>query len=150
MSQRVRAVARDERGSVAPLIVGFATILLMTIAVVVDASAAFLERQGLATLAEGAALQGADLGAEGSEVYDGGLGEEPLVLSEGSARAAVATYLRDVGAYADHPGLGVSVSVTGTRVEVRLTAPAEFPLTVPGLPAGARVTGSGSAIADPE
>ncbi len=139
-----------ERGSVTPLIVGFAVILLMTIAVVVDASAAFLERQGLATLAEGAALQGADLGAEGAEVYDGGLDESPLQITASSARAAVAAYLRDVGAYAEHPGLQVAVEVDGARVEVRLTAAADLPLTLPGAPARARVTGTGSAIADPQ
>lgn len=139
-----------ERGSVTPLIVGFAVILLMTIAVVVDASAAFLARQGLATLAEGAALQGADLGAEGTEVYDGGLDDTPLRITESAARAAVADYLRDVGAYREHPGLTFSVAVTSTRVEVSISADADFPLAVPGVASGARVTGTGSAIADPE
>lgn len=141
--------ARD-RGSVTPLVVGFAVILLMTITVVVDASAAFLRRQGLATLAEGAALQGADLGAQGAEVYDGGLGEQPLRLTESAARAAVAAYLRDVGAYRDHPGLTFAVAVTGARIEVSVTAAADFPLTFPGVPSSTRVTGTGSAVADPE
>lgn len=142
--------ARDERGSVAPLVVGFSLILLMTIAVVVDASAAFLRRQDLATLAEGAALRGADLGAEGAEVYEGGLDDRPLRITESSARAAVAAYLRDVGAYDDHPDLTYAVVVAGDRVEVRLTASADFPLTFPGVAADARVTGTGSAISDPE
>lgn len=142
--------SRDQRGSVTPLIIGFAFVLLMTIAVVVDASAAFLRRQDLATLAEGAALQGADLGAEGEEVYSGGLGDEPLRLTQASASAAVRAYLSSVGAYDAHPGLSVGVSVVGTRVEVRLTASADFPLTFPGTPSSASVTGTGSAIADPE
>lgn len=145
-----RAGDRAERGSVTPLVVGFASILLMMIAVVVDASAAFLTRQSLATLAEGAALRGADLGAEGEEVYTGGLGERPLRLTESSARAAVSSYLSSVGAYADHPGLDVSVSVDGTRVEVRLSADVDLPLTLPGAPDSAEVTGTGSAVADPE
>lgn len=145
-----RLPERTDRGSVAPLVVGFAMVLLMTIAVVVDASAAFLQRQNLATLAEGAALQGADLGAEGREVYVGGLGEQPLQITESSARAAVAAYLRDVGAYRDHPDLSFGVAVDGTRVEVRITAAAEFPLTFPGIASSADVTGTGSAIADPE
>ena len=141
---------RDERGSVTPLIIGFAVVLLMTIAVVVDASAAFLRRQDLATLAEGAALQGADLGAEGTEVYTGGLGEEPLRLTESTARAAVAAYLSDVGAYRKHPDLTFTVAVVDTRVEVRVSAAADFPLTFPGVASSARVTGTGSAVADPE
>ena len=44
------------------LIIGFAGILLMAIVVVIDASAAYLQRQGLDNLADGAALYGADLG----------------------------------------------------------------------------------------
>ena len=40
-------------------------ILLMAIVVVIDASAAYLQRQGLDTLADGAALHGADLGDVG-------------------------------------------------------------------------------------
>lgn len=140
----------DERGSVSPLIVGFAIVILMTIAVVVDASAAYLKRQDLATLAEGAALQGADLGGEGREVYRRGVTDEPLALTPSAARAAVASYLRSVGAYADHPGLAVAVTVSGPRVEVRLTAPAELPLTFPGTPGSAAVSGTGSAVADPE
>lgn len=51
---------RDERGSSAMLIIGFAAFLAMTIAMLVDASAAYLQRQGLNTLADGAALHGAD------------------------------------------------------------------------------------------
>lgn len=141
---------RDERGSVTPLIVGFMLILLLVIAVVVDASAAFLRRQELATLAEGAALQGADLGAEGGEVYSGGLGQAPLAITESSARTAVHRYLSDVGAYADHPGLRVTVRVVGPRVEVSLTSAADFPVAFPGLPSTAQVTGTGSAISDPE
>lgn len=145
-----RTEPTSERGSVTPLIVGFVVILLAMIAVVVDASAAFLRRQELATLAEGAALQGADLGAAGSEVYAGGLGETPLLLTESTARAAVAAYLADVGAYEDHPDLTFTVEVTETRVDVRVTASADFPLTFPGIASSAQVTGTGSAIADPE
>jgi hypothetical protein len=45
------------------LIVGLAVVLMTAIAVVVDATAAFLQRQGLATVADGAALAGADAGS---------------------------------------------------------------------------------------
>ncbi len=142
--------SRTDRGSVSPLIVGFAAVLLALVAVVVDASQAFLERQSLATLAEGAALQGADLGAEGQEVYGGGLGADPLRITPAAARAAVERYLTDVDAYAEHPGLRVAVRVDGARVEVGLTAVVDLPLTVPGTDGRATVTGTGSAIADPE
>lgn len=141
---------RDERGSVTPLIVGFALVVLMLVAVVVDATAAHLERQSLTTLAEGAALQGADLGAEGREVYTQGLGDRPLLVTPERARAAVREYLATVGAYADHPGLAVDVTVDGARVVVRLSTRIELPLSLPGTSRLARVSATGAAVADPE
>ena len=56
---------RDERGSVTPLVIGFAVVLALGIALVTDATAAYLHRSGLSTLADGAALSGADAGATG-------------------------------------------------------------------------------------
>lgn len=143
---RGRRHGPTDRGAISPLIIGFALVLLMTIAVVVDASAAYLERQELATVAEGAALQAADLGAEGEEVYEGGLGSEPLRLTESAARAAVHDYLGLVG----RRGLDVAVSVQDDRVVVSLTGTAELPLGLPGMSRRVQVTGTGSAIADPE
>ena len=59
-------------------------------------------------------------------------------------------YLSDVGAYGDHPGLTFAVEVTGNRVVVTVAAPVDFPLTVPGGPATARISASGCAIVDPD
>lgn len=143
-------LARDERGSATPLIIGFAVVLLLTVAVVVDASAAFLRRQALDNLADGAALSGADAGAQGSEVYTGGLGEQPLALTRAQARAGVARYLTSVGAYGSYPGLAYDVSVRDDRVVVRLSAPLDLPLTVPGGPDTTRVSATSSAIVDPD
>ena len=56
-------------------------MLLMTIAVVVDASAAFLRRQDLATLAEGAALQGADPAPRAARSTTAGSATAPLQLT---------------------------------------------------------------------
>ncbi|MFC6345663.1 pilus assembly protein TadG-related protein, partial [Nocardioides hankookensis] len=64
---------RDEDGQTTVLIVGFALVLVMAVAMVVDVSAAYLQRQGLDTVADGAALRAADLGATGEEVYAGGV-----------------------------------------------------------------------------
>jgi len=141
---------RGERGTVTPLIVGFASLLLVAGAVVIDASAAFIQRQGLDTLADGAALRGADLGVQGAPVYREGVRDAPLVLSSQAARAAVGDYLGQVGAYARYPGLRVAVSVTATRVEVDLDAPLDLPLSVPGAPGTTMVGASGSAVVDPE
>lgn len=144
--------SRDERGQVTVLIVGFAVVLAMAIAVVIDASAAYLQRQGLDTLADGAALRGADLGATGEDVYVGGVGEDPLALTEAQARAAVRGYLTDVGAFRKYPGLSYDIDVDAgdETVVVRLEAPLDLPLTIPGSPDRTVVGATGSAVVDPD
>jgi Flp pilus assembly protein TadG len=142
----VRVLDRDERGQATVLIVGFAAVLAMVIALVTDASTAYLQRQGLDTLADGAALRGADLGATGEDVYRGGVPDEQLALTPGHARVAVGAYLRDTGAYARYPGLSYTVRVDDGRVEVRLSAPLDLPLSIPGSPERATIGATGSAV----
>ncbi len=139
---------RDERGQATVLIVGFAAVLAMTIALVVDATAAYLQRQGLNTLADGAALRGADLGATGRDVYEGGVPEQRLELTAAQARQAVGGYLRDTGAFARYPGLSYQVRVDPAtqRIEVSLSAPLDLPLTIPGSPERATIGATGSAV----
>ena len=136
---------RDEGGSVTLLIIGFAGILLMAIVVVIDASAAYLQRQGLDNLADGAALYGADLGSAG--IYTEGLGDDRLVQQEAAVEAAVRQYLARAEAGRKYPGIDVGVRVdTGSRsVTVRLEAPLELPLTIPGSPSSPRVGATSTA-----
>ena len=122
--------ARDERGQSTLLIVGFAVVAMMMVAVVVDASAAYLRRSGLDSLADGAALAAAD-GIQGRAVYEGGLGEraviDPLV-----ARRYAAEYLAGSGAARRYPGLSYDVRAGADRVVVRVSTPLELPITPPG------------------
>lgn len=143
---RRRDRRRDEQGQATVLIIGFAGLLAMVIALVVDTSSAYLQRQGLDTLADGAALHGADLGATGEDVYQGGVPDDTLALTPGRARAAVGAYLAAAGAYARYPGLSYSVRVQGDRVEVHLSAPMELPLSIPGSPERATIGADGSAV----
>lgn len=143
-------MGRDERGSSLPLVITFVAIVLVLIGVVVDASAAYLGHQQVDSLADGAALRGADLAAQGTTSYAGGLGSGPLSLSQPEAEAAVLAYLRDVGALRSHPGLHASVSVAADRIVVVLTAPVELPLHVPGAPLRAVVRSVGSAEVRPD
>ena len=131
---------RSERGTVTLLVVGFAVVLLMMAAVVTDASAAYLQRQSLDTLADGAALTAADAGASGDEAYGEGL-DADLHLDADVARAAVFGYLRRVGAFARYLGLTATVSVDSTarRVLVEVHAPLHLPLHLPGSPEHADV-----------
>lgn len=132
----------DECGQVTVLIIGFALVLLMAVGVTVDASAAYLEREALATLADGAALAAADQ-VQGTPAYDGGLGAvAPIDVR--TARASVAEHLSVTGASRDHPGLVAVVDVVGDRVVVRLRAPLDLPLAVHGVTAST-VSASGSA-----
>lgn len=141
---------RGERGSSTPLLLAFVGIILLLVAVVVDASAAYLARQRLDELADGAALQGADLGAQGRDVYVGGLDDGDLAITRREAERAVLAYLRDSGAQRDHPGLRAAVRVEGDRVVVELVAPMDLPLGLPGAPAVTTVRSVGSAVVDPE
>lgn len=136
---------RDEAGSITPMIIGFAAVLLVLVAVVVDASAAYLQRQGLTTLADGAALQGADLGSVG--VYAGGIPEERLLQTAPQVHAAVADHLAAVGAHQTYPGLRheVAVDPVARVVTVTLRAPLDLPLTVPGVEARPVVVASARA-----
>ena len=139
---------RGEAGQVTMLIIGLCGVLAMGVAVVTDASAAYLQRQGLDSLADGAALAGADLGAAGDDVYTGGLGDDRLAISEAEARAAVAAYLRRSGAHARYPGLTFAVSAdpASQSIRVHVTAPLRLPLTVPGGPETASIGATGAAV----
>lgn len=148
MRRRDRQVLRGQEGQATLMIVGFAFVLAMAVALVVDASAAYLQRQGLDTVADGAALRGADLGATGREVYTGGVPQGRLDLTAAAVRASVHDYLAASGAYAKYPGLSFAVDVNPatSTVTVHLRAPLDLPLTVPGSPGVATVGATGSAV----
>jgi hypothetical protein len=141
------SVKPDERGQVTVMIVGFAFILMVLIAVVTDASAAYLQHSGLDTVADGAALTGADA-LDTNAVYHGGIGDAPP-LDPVAARAAIEKYLVDTGAYARYPGLRPEVQVNGNQVTVVVHAPLDLPLNVPGVQNTATIGATGSAILSP-
>ena len=135
---------RDERGQTTLLIIGFAIVAIMMVAVVVDASAAYLRRTGLDSLADGAALAAAD-GVQGRQVYEGGLGKraeiDPVV-----ARRYVAEYLRDTGAARRYPGLTYDVDATTDRVVVHVAAPLDLPITPPGWDRRPTISGTAASF----
>lgn len=134
-----------ERGATMVMVIGFAAILIVMLAVVVDASAAYLHRQGLDNLADGAALQGADSGAVGA--YTEPLEGDHLTPASGKVKEAVHDYLVRSGAFDRFPGLTHEVSVNASRgtVTVVVKAPLELPLRGPGMEAGAVVSSSATA-----
>ena len=126
------------------MIVGFFVVLVMTVVVVVDASAAYLRRQALSSLADGAALAAAN-GLQGEHVYTEGLGDR-AVLDPAAARELVAEYLADAGAGRGHPGLSHSVDTAGERVVVRVAAPMDLPIPVPGVAGRTDVSATAAAV----
>jgi hypothetical protein len=112
--------------------------------VVVDASAAYLRRQHLTALADGAALAAADaIAAE--RVYLGGL-DERAGIDPGLARSHVVAHLQAVGAHRAYPGLSYLVRTTADSVEVRVVAPLELPFAPPGWAERTRVSGTSAAF----
>jgi hypothetical protein len=144
----LRSPSRDQQGQASVIIIGFAVVLAMAVALVVDVSAAYLQRSGLDSLADGAALQAADLGATGADVYEGGVPTGRLVQTPAQARAAVATYLAGAGAFSSYPGLtyDVDVDLVAQRVRVTLRAPLDLPLQVPGSPQRTSIGAVGAAV----
>lgn len=138
----------DERGQAAVLIIGLSVVLAMVVALVVDASAAYLQRSSLDTLADGAALRAADLGATGVDVYEGGVPDDRLAQTPTQARAAVGDYLTGAGAFGSYPGLtyDVAVDVATRTVRVTLRAPLDLPLSIPGSPERATIGATGAAV----
>jgi hypothetical protein len=124
------ARGRDEAGQTMVLLVGLAVVAMLLIGVTIDASAAYLRRQGLANLADGAALAAAD-GVQGRQVYEGGLGERALI-DPVVAREYVATYLLEIDAARTYPGLQFAVDATADRVVVWVAAPLDLPISPPG------------------
>lgn len=135
---------RDERGSVTPLIIGFTVVVALLVAVVVDASAAYLRRQSLNATADAAALAATEA-LEGERVYTEGLGRR-AELDPRAARAFVAAYVAGSGAQRRHPGLDWRVRTDGDTVVVRMSAPMDLPLRVPGVGEGVVITGEAASV----
>ena len=118
---------RDE-GSVLLLVIGFAGILLVLVAVVADVSAVVLAKRSVASAADGAAVSAAqalDLDA----VYDEGLGEQ-LPLSTGDARARVAAY--EAQTRGQQPGLRLVLRIEGRTAVVTGSRTVRLPFRLPG------------------
>ena len=146
MSEAVGEV-RNQRGQMSVMIVGFALVIMLAIAAVTDASAAYLQHSGLATVADGAALAGAEALNE-ELVYQHGLGQTPDLVPD-LARQRVRDYLRDTGAHERFPGLRWDPHISDNQVLVHVSAPLDLPLNVPGVAGTALIVSTGSALLTP-
>jgi hypothetical protein len=137
-------VKRGEDGSIVPLIIGFAVVVALLVGVVVDASTAFLRRQGLNSAADAAALAATD-GIQGQEVYTHGLGDRAEIDPD-AARRFVAEYVESSGVRRRFPGLDYSVTTTANTVVVRMVAPTDLPFRLPGAGTDVPVTGTAASV----
>lgn len=137
---------KDERGQTSVLIIGFLLVAVLLVVVVVDASAAYLRRQELDAVADGAALAATE-GLAAEEVYTGGLGER-AGIDPVAARRHVDAYLAGIGANWRHPGLSYRVATSADTVAVTVTTPLELPFAPPGWAGSTRVTGSAASYVD--
>jgi uncharacterized membrane protein len=113
--------ARDERGSITVMSIGFLLLIGALTVVVVNASAAFLQRQELNNLADGAALAAAD-GLDAAAFYE----RRQLVLSVSDVRSLVLQHIAGSDARL------TALEVDGDRVHLRLTRRMDLPLVPPG------------------
>ena len=91
-SRRSRRDLRDDRGSTLPLVIGYAGLALVVVLLVTAATALYLERTRLFTLADGAAL----VGAESFDLDDVTVREGEVLrprLTDSRVRADVVAYL---------------------------------------------------------
>jgi Putative Flp pilus-assembly TadE/G-like len=135
---------RSERGSATVLVIGFFLVVALAVAVVVDASAAYLRRQGLANLADAAALAAAD-GVKATEAYAGHV-DEPGPIDVSVARRYAVEYLARTGAEDRYDGLEIAVGVSGGAVTVRLSAPLDLPIAPPDWEDRPVVAAEGAAL----
>jgi Flp pilus assembly protein TadG len=111
----------NERGSITVMSMGFLILLGALTVVVVNASAAFLQRQELNNLADGAALAAAD-GLDTAAFYE----RRHVELSEPDVRSLVTQYI------AGSEARITALEVQRDRVRVRLARPMDLPLVPPG------------------
>ena len=138
-------VGKEEDGSILPLVFGFFAIALALVLVVSAATSLYLERSRLYTLADGAALAGADSFALDAAAL-GADGELRTQLDDGKVELAASAYLKIATQGRRTP---VAIVDTGTpdgrSARVRLAEYWRPPLVSIFVPRGVRIEVEGSA-----
>lgn len=131
---------RREEGQITVMVVGFFIVVALLAVVVVNASSAFLQRQELDNVADGAALAAADA-LKAESIYEDGIGKDaPLDVDR--ARRIVADYLasthNDVAAW--------QVTTEGDVVRVHLERLVDLALAPPGWQSRTRITADAAGV----
>lgn len=131
---------RREEGTISVMVVGFFIVVALMAALVINASAAFLQRQDLDNIADGAALAAADALAEES-IYQDGIGKNAR-LDGDRARQIVADYL-------DSTGNDVAVwqvTADGDTIHVHLERIVDLALAPPGWRSTTTITADAAGL----
>jgi hypothetical protein len=131
---RVRRTA-DEDGSILLLTILYGIVALVLVLVAVASTSLYLERKRLLTLADGAALAGAEAFELGTVVVDGG--EVRTTLTPAAVERAARDYLA-AAPHAAFDGLALTRATTidGQSATVSLSASWRPPVLVLLLPSG--------------
>jgi uncharacterized membrane protein len=123
MTSRLGTRVAEERGSVLLLGIGMVVVCLLAVAVVTDVTSAFLQRRHLFSVADSAALAGAQ--AVDLDAYYASGASVGTRLSPALVVAAARSHLQGVG---DIPDLKVDgITTDGVTVRVALSAPLRLP-----------------------
>lgn len=135
---------RREDGSTLPLAIAYGMLALLLILVAVAATSVYLERKRLLTLADGAALAGAE--AFPLDTVAVASGDLRPVLTDDAVDRAVQDYL-DTAPHATFDGLSVTeaTSVDGQSATVSLSAFWRPPIVTWVLPTGIPLSVTGVA-----
>jgi len=135
--RHARPLTGDD-GSTLPLVIFFGLLSLLVILGVVAATSLYLERKRLFTLADGAALVGAEA-FDLAQVSVGASGPRPTLNTEGVA-SAVRSYLATVPT-AEFDGLTLerAEALDGLSATVTLSAEWRPPVLEQLLPSGVRI-----------
>ena len=131
---------RSEKGQITVMIVGFFLVIGLLAVVVINSSAAFLQRQELNNAADGAALAAVD-GLRQETTYREGIGET-APLDPQRARQLVGSYLSS----ATNGVNSWTVSIDDNIVRVHLDRSIDLPLAPPGWFGTSRVTADAAAL----
>jgi uncharacterized membrane protein len=136
--------AERERGSVAPMMIGFLMILVLLLVVVIGASKAFLVQRQLASAADAATLAGAD-GFDTSDIYNGTAASEVGLDSARACALARASFAQNVASLPVDATYVTSCQTNGRRITIEVTSRADLPVLDRLLPASVTVHAESSA-----
>jgi uncharacterized membrane protein len=135
---KTAGLRRDEAGSILPLTVFFGFLALVLVLLVVAASSLYLERKRLFSLADGAALVGAEA-FELDDVQQTAAGVRPLLQSTDVAAAVTEYVAGAAGSRFESLEVLRAESGDGRSATVELTAYWRPPLVTLLVPDGVRI-----------